>query len=848
MPAQHELRHMMTSLSLKLARRDLRGSLKAFRLALACLALGVATIAGVGSFGAAIVDGLRDNGKVILGADVTLRTTMMVPSDEQQAWLAERAEIARTYNMNAMAQVDGRDPLLVSLKAVDDAYPLYGTFGLAGGAPLDEALGDRDGVWGAVAVDEFLVRLGLQPGDRFRLGETTFELRDVITDEPDLASSTFQLGPRLIVASEGLEDSALVQPGSMIRYATRLKMPEGADVGAFLQELDESFPLAAWRVTSYENANPQLARFLERLRLFISLVGLTALLIGGIGVASAVNAYLGGKVPTIAILKSLGAPATLIFRTYLIEIAAVATAGTAIGLVAGAILPGVVGWAVSGALPVPVEPSLHLAPLGVAAAYGVLTALAFAIWPLARARLVPAAALFRDQVSRRAARRPGPATIIAAGLIIAALVLLTVFTSPDRHLAIGFVVGAALTLLLFRFASAGFTRLIRRIGRPRRPGLRLALANLTRPGAATGSVVVALGIGLTVLIAIVSVQGNLTEEIGDNLPADAPSFFFVDIQPDQVATFDAIMASTPGVHAVERVPSLRGRITEIDGVLATEAVIEPEAEWAIEGDRGVTYASTVPENAELVTGEWWPADYDGPPLLSFESDIARGFGIDVGDTLTVNVLGRDITATVANLRDVDWSTMGINFTLVFAPGLLEAAPHTFIATVHADREAETGLRAEIAQTLPNVSAIGVRDVLSDVIAILEKIDAAVGGIGALALVAGLLVLAESVAAAQRRRVYDAVVLKVLGATRRQLFRAYLLEHLLLGSATALLAAGAGTLIAWIVTSFVIQAPWTFQPLLILGTAAIAVLVTLVFGYWATWRALKHKAAPVLRSE
>ena len=772
---------------------------------------------------------------------------MVVPSGEQEAWLAGRGDLSRSYEMNAMAQAGDRPALLVSLKAVDDVYPLYGEFGLEDGGTLDAALGEQDGVWGAVADEEFLLRLGIEPGDRFRLGEAELQLRGVIADEPDRASAPFQLGPRLVVAIAALDATELVQPGSMIRYDTRIRLPAGGDVAAFIDDLDETFPLAAWRVRSYENANPQLARFLERLRLFISLVGLTALLIGGIGVASAVNAYLGAKVPTIAILKSLGAPAGLIFRTYLIEVLAMAGCGVVIGIVAGAVLPGIVGWAVAGALPVPVEPSLHAAPLVIAAAYGVLTALAFAMWPLARARLVPAAALFRDQVARLS-RRPGLATIAATLGFAAVLALLTVFVSPDRWLAAGFVGGAIATLILFRLASAGFTWLVRRIGRPRRPGLRLALANLTRPGAATGQVVVALGIGLTVLIAIVSVQGNLTEEIGDNLPADAPSFFFVDIQPDQVDQFDAIVTGTPGVHDIERVPSMRGRIVAIDGVSVTEAVVDPQARWAIEGDRGVTYALTVPDNAEVVAGEWWPADYEGPPLLSFESDIAAGFGVGVGDTLTVNVLGRDITAEIANLRDVDWSTMGINFTLVFAPGLLEAAPHTHIATVHADRDAETGLRAAIAEAFPNVSAIGVRDVLNDVIAILRKIDAAVGGIGALALVAGLLVLAESVAAAQRRRVYDAVILKVLGATRRQLFGAYLLEHLVLGTATAVLAAAAGTLIGWIVTTTVLQAPWSFQPVMILGTAVIAVLVTMAFGYWATWRALKHKAAPVLRSE
>ena len=837
----------MTALSLKLARRDLRGSLKAFRLALACLALGVATIAGVGSFGAAIVDGLKDNGQVILGADVALRTTMVLPSAEQEAWLAERGELSLSYEMNAMAQVDERPPLLVSLKAVDGVYPLFGSFVLDGGGRLDETLGERDGIWGAVADEEFLLRLGLEPGDHFRLGEAELQLRDVIADEPDRASAPFQLGPRLIVAIPALDKTELVQPGSMIRYDTRIRLPDGGDTAGFIDDLEQAYPLAAWRVRSYENANPQLARFLERLRLFISLVGLTALLIGGIGVASAVNAYLGAKVGTIAILKSLGAPAGLIFRTYLIEVAAMAVCGSVLGLVAGAVLPSVVGWAVAGALPVPVEPSLHAAPLVVAAAYGLMTALAFAIWPLARARLVPAAALFRDQVARLN-QRPGPIYLIWTLALAIALALLTVLSSPDRWLAAGFVGGAIATLALFRLASAGFTWLVRRIGRPRRPGLRLALANLTRPGAATGQVVVALGIGLTVLIAIVSVQANLTEEIGDNLPANAPSFFFVDIQPDQVAAFDAIVTGTPGVFDVERVPSLRGRIVAIDGVPVTEAIVDPHARWAIEGDRGVTYAADVPDNAEVVAGTWWPADYAGPPLLSFEAHVADGFGVSVGDTLTVNVMGRDITAEIANLRDVDWSTMGINFTLLFAPGLLEAAPHTHIATVHADRAAEASLRAAIAEAFPNVSAIGVRDVLNDVIAILRKIDAAVGGIGALALVAGLLVLAESVAAAQRRRIYDAVVLKVLGATRRQLFGAYLLEHLILGTATAVLAAAAGTLIGWIVTTTVIQTPWSFQPALVLGTAVVAVIVTMAFGYGATWRALKHKAAPVLRSE
>jgi len=836
----------VTGLVPRLARRDLRGGWKSFRLALVGLALGVATIASVGSFGAGLVDGLRENGRVILGGDIALQTTMVELTGEQRRWLAGKGDLSATVDLNAMATAADRQPLLVSLRAVDDLWPLYGEPGLEPAITRDAALARHGDAFGAIADLGFLERMDLGIGDRFSLGAIDFVVAAELIAEPDRASAPFQLGPRVIVSAEALAETGLAGPGSMVRHLTRLRLPETTTLLAFSGDLAAIFPDAGWRVRSHEDANPQLRRFLEGLRMFITLVGLAALLVGGIGIASAVSTYLERKTGTVAILKSLGASAGLIFAVYLFEVAVMASIGVVLGLVAGAGLPLLVGELVRAALPVPVEIGIYPVPLLLASAYGMLTAIVFALLPLARTRGITPAALFRDRIAPLGTARTRDIVVVA--LLVAVLAGLAVGASDDRLLATLFIGGAALAFVLFRLAGLAIMAAARLAGRPRRLSWRMALANLCRTGAATPRVTVAFGIGLTVLTAVAGVQGNLRHEIGETLPRDAPAFFFIDIQPDQIEPFRAIAASTPGVVDVQSVPSLRGRITAIDSVPVAEAAIAPDARWSVEGDRGVTYTATPVEGAELVAGSWWPEDYSGPPLLSFDAELAAGYGLEIGDTLTVNILGREITAEIANLRRIDWTTMGINFTLVYAPGFLESAPHTHIATVYAERTAESPLRGAVARAFPNVSAIGVRDVLDDVLAILGRIDAAIGGIAALALVAGVVVLAESIAAAQRRRLYDSVVMKVLGASRGLLATVFTLEHLLLGFATSALALCAGTVAAWAVVRYVLFTAWTMPWGPVLAIGALAMTVSLIAGLVASWRALSPPAASVLRAE
>ncbi len=854
-----------------LARRDLRGGWKSFRLALTGLALGVATIAGVGSFGAGMVEGLRENGRAILGGDLALQTAMIAPTPAQRAWLEKRGALSLTADLNAMAvagagESHGRPPLLVALRAVDRLWPLYGQPLLDPPQTVAAALAESEGVAGALVDGAFLERMGLAVGARFRLGEGRFRVAARLLDEPDRASAPFQLGPRVIVSQSALAATGLAGPGSLVRHLARLRLNEGQAAATVQAQIAAAWPQAGWRVRSHADANPELRRFLEQLAMFVALVGLAALLVGGIGIAAAVTVWLERKTATVAIMKSLGASARLIFAVYLLQLAAMAAAGIAAGLAAGALLPLAVAPLARAALPVAPTAALHPGPLALAAAFGLAVALLFALLPLARARETPPAALLRRQSRpprraflpwrpRRHAflpwRRVGVADLALLALLAAGLAALAVFASPDRALAAWFVVAAAAALALFRLAGHGVQGLARLAGRRARRAplaLRLALANLHRPGAATVGVTAAFGISLTVLATVAIVAANLRHELSQSLPQGAPALFFVDIQPHQIAPFSAMVQAAPGVLALQSVPSLRGRIVAIDGVAVAQAEIAPEVRWSVEGDRGVTYAAAPPQGAQLVAGSWWPPDYAGPPLLSFDAEIAAGYGLEVGDSLTVNVLGREIVATIANLRRIDWSSMGLEFTLVYAPGLLEAAPHTHIATVHAQAGAETALLTEAARRFPNVSAVGVRDVLADVLAILGRIDAAIGAIAALTLLAGLVVIAESVAAAQRRRHYDAAVMKVLGAARPLLATVFTLEHLLLGLAAASLALAAGTAAAWAVVRFALETPWILPWWPPLAIAALALAVSLAAGLAASWRALAPPAAPVLRSE
>lgn len=851
-------------LPLRIAARELRGGLKGFRIFVACLTLGVAAIASVGSVSSALLRGLAEEGQSILGGDVAFELVHREVNAQERAWLdavtARGGEISQTADMRGMAKGvtprtgTGPDRTVIELKAVDEAYPLYGEVALSTGAELDRALAaDAGGRYGAVVEPLLLTRLGLSVGDVIRVGTQEFDIRAAIEREPDRVAGGFAIAPRVMISGDALAETGLITVGSLVDYEYRVRLPEGEQsneaVAAFVADTKEALPDTGWRIRDRSNSAPGVRRTVGQVALFLTLVGLTALIVGGVGVGNAIKSYLDKKREVIATFKCLGAPGGLVFRIYFAQVMAIAGVGIALGLAAGAMVPVLAQATLADLLPVPTTFTLYPGALALAALYGLVTAIAFAVWPLARARDIPAAGLFRDIVSP-ARRFPRPAYVaLTVGALALLAVLAVLLTDPSQRIfAVWFLLGVALSFGALLLTAEAMMALARRAGRPRLPGLRIALANLYRPGAPTGSVVLSLGLGLTLLVSISLIDGNITRQVATQLPDRAPSFFFLDLQKSQVAGFNEIVATSEGIADVNQVPMVRGPIVAVNGVPAGEVEATPDTQWALRGDRGFTYAATLPRGSELVAGAWWPADYSGPPLISFDRELAEGWGVGVGDTLTVNVLGREITGTIASLRDVNWQTGGINFILVFSPGVLEGAPQTILSTVTMDEAGEVELQRRVTDAFPNVTSIRMKEAIGAVSDLLEDLVLAVRATSVVTIIAGVLVLAGAMAAGHRHRVYDSVVLKVLGATRARVLGAYALEYALLGLGTALIAAAAGTTAAYLVITRVMQAEWIFLPGTLAATIIGATVVTMGFGLMGTWSALSRKAAPVLRSE
>ncbi|MEM8958496.1 MAG: FtsX-like permease family protein [Pseudomonadota bacterium] len=833
----------------RIARRELRGGLRGFRIFLLCLALGVTAIAAVGTVRAAIEQGLRDEGAFILGGDAEMEFTYRYASEAERAWMDAQAEgVSEVVDFRSMAVVGRGEETergLTQVKAVDGLYPLLGAVELDPPMPLDTALAGEGGLPGAVMQRVLIDRLGLAPGDTFRLGLTEFRLMAALSYEPDASSAGFGLGPRTIVLGEDLAEAGLLQPGTLFETKYRLDLPVGANLAALRDEANGLFRDTGLRWRDSRNGAPGVAEFVERIGAFLVLVGLAGLAVGGVGISASVRAYLAGKTATIATLKTLGADRGTIFATYLIQVGLLTVIGVVAGVTLGALLPLLFAPLIEARLPVPVSFDLHVAPLAEAALYGVLTALVFVLWPLAQAEQVRAAALFRDGTRHAGLPRPGYLLVIGALLLL--LVGSAALLSGIPTLALwsaGGIIGALAVLVLAAMALRWLARRSASSSWVRgRPALRLALAAIGGPREEAASVVLSLGLGLTVLAAVGQIDTNLRGAIERDLPDVAPSYFFVDIQSDQLPGFRERLDNDPAVSRVETAPMLRGIITRINGTPATEVAGD---HWVLQGDRGVTYSATPPDNTTVTAGEWWAPD-ETTPQVSFAAEEAQELGISLGDRITINILGRDIEAEITSLREVDFSNAGIGFILSMNPAALAGAPHTHIATVYAEEQAEAAILRDLASQYPNITAVRVRDAIDNVANILSGLAAATSYGAAATLLTGFVVLIGAAAAGERARVYEAAILKTVGATRGRILKSFALRSALMGAAAGTVALVAGAAGGWGVMTYVMDSGFAVAWGSALATVLGGVLATLLAGLAFVWRPLAARPAQVLRA-
>ncbi len=828
-----------------LARRELRGGLRGFWIFLVCLALGVAAIAGVGMVRSAIAAGLTEQGAVLLGGDAEIRMAYRFATDAELDWMKGRAaEVSGIVDFRSMAVV-GDETALTQVKAVDDAYPLLGAPVLDQGT-LTEALAVQDGIPGAVIEKILADRLGLVQGARFRLGTQEFRLGALLLRESDSASGGFSLGPRTIVRRDALAASGLLEPGSMFETDYRLVFAPGTDLDAVRADMQAQFPDGGMRWQDRRNASPGVQRFVDRIGSFLILVGLAGLAVGGVGVASAVRAYLEGKVATIATMKVLGAEGGLIFRIYLLQIGVLALAGVAAGLVLGAGVPLALAPVISASLPFPAAFAVYPVPLIEAAFYGAVTALLFSVWPLAVAQRQRAAALYRGAVGRI---WPGPWHLAALGGLALLLVGGAVWFSGTVELSLGTTGGVAASLLVLALAATGLQLVARRAARGQwlrgRVGWRLALAAIGGPRAETLPVILSLGLGLSVLATVGQIDSNLRSAIARDLPAKAPSFFFMDIQNDQLPGYLSRLQSDPAVGQVETAPMLRGIISRINGRPAREVVGD---HWMVTGDRGITFSAEKPEGTTLTEGVWWPADYTGPAQVSFAAEEAAEMKLPLGTLLTLNILGRDIEATITSFRNVDFSNAGMGFVMAVDPAAVAGAPHTSISTVYAAPEAEAKILRDLSRAYPNITAIAVKEAIARASEALSAIATATAWAAGATLLTGFVVLIGAAAAGTKGRLYEAALLKVVGASRARILFSFALRAGLMGAAAGVVALLAGSVSAALVMVYVMDSTYVFEPVSALAIILGGIVATLLAGLAFAWAPLAARPAQVLRSQ
>ena len=827
----------------RLARRDLNARFKGLRLLLVCIFLGTAALAAIGSLTAAIERELEANGQAFLGGDLQIELWQRALAPQERAALEALGTVSAGTRLQAMARKDDI-AAPIELKAVDSAYPLYGTLDLEGRDAAPAPQGDE-----AYLSQGAATRLDVKPGDTIAIGTQSLRVAGIIANEPDRLGEGFQLGPTIIVAEDLPEKAGLLAPGAMYQSKTRVALTQDGDLEAIESDLEAQFPEAGFDIDTADQAAPGTDRFVERMSEFLTLVGLAALVIAGIGIGGGVSSYLDARRQSVATLKVLGADSRDIARIYALQIFAASAVGSLAGLAVGVAVVPLLAQALEGLLPVNAGFIFDAGALGLAAAYGLLVALVFAAPPLMRARHFPAMALMRSRVAPLA-RDKSAALVVAAGL--AAIVGLALITSSRPLLAGGFLLGAAVVLGLLALLGWLLRKGAAALPRPSSPIARAALANIHRPGSSTGALVTALGFGLAAFVLLAAIQSAIDGNIESRVPEQAPDYFVLDVPRDREADFRELVTRIDPAADISAVAAMRGSVLAFgsEGDMTRTADLEeiPDGAWPLRGERGLTYSDTLPAGSTLETGDWWGPMHDGEYLVSIDEEFAKAADLEIGDRLTFGVLGAEIDTRIASTRQIDWENMGFNYVFVLSPNALRDVPHNLAATIELEDDTQTApLLQTLVREFPSTSVIEVGSVLQQARTILEQVGLATLAAASVAVLAGLAVLLGAIAAARASRTYDTVVLRVLGADRRQVLIMQLAEYAFLAGALAIVALGLGSLTAWLVVTQLFEFDWLPDWGAVFAVLGLGLAVVLGFAIGGSLPLLRAKPAQALRA-
>lgn len=841
------------------ARREARGAFGRMAFFAACLSVGVAAIVAVTGLSRGLAQGIRDETRALLAADIVVAASRPLPA-ELDALVAGVPGARRTAvrEMATMAAARGREGApgasqLVQLKAVEGEYPFYGQLELEPSVPLVELL-ESDA---AVIAPELAGRLELSIGDTLLLGGQPFRVAGTVRAEPDRVIAGFSIGPRVFLSGAGLARAGLQARGSRIEHKLLIALPgdQGSAVDDLAARLRSELPGATWiDVDTYREGQPALREGLKRAERFLGLVALLSLLVGGIGVAQASRAWIATRLDAIAVLRALGMRPREVFALYLAQAVGLGLAGSLVGAALGIGLSALSPLLLRDLLPagVPLQVFRSGALLrGIL--LGTLVAAVFSVPSLAAVWRVPPVRVLRRDAEPLAA--PWPARILLFSVVLGGIFLAAWPQSGSARLALGFTAGISVALALLAAGASAVAWLVGRGTRASAPvWVRHGLASLARPGAATLGAIVALGLGVTVVLATRIVQERLAGQLGDEVPTSAPTAFLIDIQSRQWESLRAELIES-GAEGIDSAPIVVGRLAEIDG-RRLEEIADPTTRpgdweegrrrWALTREQRITYRADLPAGNELVEGELWTDP--GRAEVSVEEEFARQLGVGVGSSLVIDVQGVPLEFAVTSLRRVEWRTFGINFFLLAEPGVLDDAPQSLLATARLAAGREQAVQDRLAARFPNVTMINVRQILDKVASVIDRIGKGVRFLGLFTVAAGILILGGAVSATTARRAREVAVLKTLGMTRADVVAVFSLEYALVGAVAGAIGCVGAALLAWAVLVHGMEIDWRWPWGTLAAGLLLSVLLSVLAGLAASRGALARRPVEVLRGE
>ncbi|ALA56706.1 ABC transporter permease [Nitrospira moscoviensis] len=888
---------------LTMAWRETRAGWRHFLYFLVCIAVGVGALVGVSLFGAHVERAVTKEARGLLGGDLEVRLSRPISADGRavlDSLLERGVETTHVSELVAMAATlqpapgQGQPTQIIELKAVEPQYPFYGSVNVEPEGRLQELLAPRAGCqgaaapetcYGAVVQESLLIRMGLRVGDGLKIGQAYVTITGVVRTEPDRMANAFSLGPRVLISQEGLRATELVQVGSRIRERYLLKVPSGLAPEPLVYELRGRLSSEAARVSGYRDAQPQLKQFLEQLTRYLGLIGLTALFIGGLGVATSVHAFILEKLNTIAILKTVGAGSATVIWAYALQALILGSIGSAAGLVIGILLQQALPWVIAGFLASDLLAQLgftadlglsSLVPLGKGMALGLLSTMLFALWPLLTIREIKPAMIFRRDVAPLASDQPDRVSqwgrswrtidrvkgATASGIGIG-LVGLSMWQAGSWKVGVLFIGAFLAAVIVLRLSASAVVQALKKSPRPAALTLRQALGNVIRPGSGAVGITMAIGIGVMVVVTVSLVERSLLLQVGENRPTNAPTFFFIDIQPDQKDGFERLIGELAHDSAPQLTPLVRSRLSAVNGhPIKLEAATEDEErkeqdaekderrkKWYFTREYVLTFLDDLPKDNEVVQGAWWkPGEVFSTPLVSVEEEAAKALGLGIGGTVELDIQGTAITAAVSSIRKVEWGNFSTNFYLILSPGSLDGAPITYVATVRVPPAQEVPVQQAVVAAFPNVTAINIGDVFQTFATVLDRLSLAIRAVALFCVLSGALVMAAALAATRYRRLYESVILKAMGATRGVIARSFAAEYALLGAVGGLLGCALASALSWGVLAFVFDLSWSLQPMILLAGFSATIALTVLVGFLSTYRILGQPPLAVLRYE